>query len=447
MCPSGAELRDCLGDPRSPLGCDERMIIHMRDPALMIILSIFSLLGCSHPAVNSDIRPDGGPTSSSSSRLTSGAAASWDEVAAASYLDQRAAWWAGWSVAARDHNTFCVSCHTTVPYVLARPALRKALDESGPSSNEQIILQNVRARVRLWQEVKPYYTDGDYATVRAVESRATESVMNSFVLASFDAQNGQLSSDTVLAFNNMWALQKTTGEQTGSWDWHEFSLRPWESADSPYFGAILAAVAVGTAPSNYSSSPEIQNNLKLLRDYLARNYSRQSLLNHVLLLWASTKLPGLLEPNQRQATIDEALRKQHADGGWSLSSVDWTWRGWGISSLIAGWKKDDGTSQETQSDGCATGIFVFALEQAGVHRENPQIRKGLSWLQQNQDKSGFWPAYSLNKHRNPKSDVGRFMSDAATAFAVLALSDGSARENGSLDTQDPQTSPSVRNYH
>jgi len=168
MCPSGAELRDCLGDPRSPLGCDERMIIHMRDPALMIILSIFSLLGCSHPAVNSDIRPDGGPTSSSSSRLTSGAAASWDEVAAASYLDQRAAWWAGWSVAARDHNTFCVSCHTTVPYGLARPALRKALDESGPSSNEQIILQNVRARVRLWQEVKPYYTDGDYATVRAV---------------------------------------------------------------------------------------------------------------------------------------------------------------------------------------------------------------------------------------------------------------------------------------
>ena len=158
----------------------------------IIILAIFSLLGCSRPAVNPYIGPNQGSTNSSSSRSASGTIALWDEVAAASYLDQRAAWWAGWSVAARDHNTFCVSCHTTVPYVLARPALRKALAESGPSSNEQIILQNVRTRVRLWKEVKPYYTDNDYSTVRADESRATESVMNSFVLANFDAQNGQL---------------------------------------------------------------------------------------------------------------------------------------------------------------------------------------------------------------------------------------------------------------
>jgi hypothetical protein len=228
----------------------------------------------------------------------------------------------------------------------------------------------------------------------------------------------------------MWALQETTGDQKGSWNWHQFDLRPWESADSRYFGAILAAVAVGTAPSNYASSPKIQKNLNLLRDYLARDYSRQSLLNHVLLLWASTKLPGLLQPNEREATINEALRKQHVDGGWSLSSVDWTWRGWGINSLIGLWKKDDWTPQETKSDGCATSIFLFALEHAGVHRENAQIRKGLSWLSRNQDPSeGFWAASSLNKHHDPKSNIGLFMSDAATAFAVLALNDASGQEH------------------
>jgi hypothetical protein len=57
---------------------------------------------------------------------------SWDQKAAAAYLDQRAAWWMEWPKAARDHETFCVSCHTAVPYALSRPALRKSLAETAP---------------------------------------------------------------------------------------------------------------------------------------------------------------------------------------------------------------------------------------------------------------------------------------------------------------------------
>src|SRR5260370_733404 len=69
--------------------------------------------------------------------------APWSGKAAAAYLDGRLAWWTGWAVAARDHETFCVSCHTVAPYAMGRPALRAALHEQAPSPTERKILDNI----------------------------------------------------------------------------------------------------------------------------------------------------------------------------------------------------------------------------------------------------------------------------------------------------------------
>src|SRR5271168_1887065 len=82
-----------------------------------------------------------------------GWAASWSPQDAAAYLDERAQWWMTWPGAARDHETYCVSCHTAVPYALARPALRAALGESAVSSVERSLLANITKRVRLWKEI------------------------------------------------------------------------------------------------------------------------------------------------------------------------------------------------------------------------------------------------------------------------------------------------------
>lgn len=355
---------------------------------------------------------------------------SWDPRAAAVYLDQREDWWMGWPTAARDHQTFCVSCHTAVPYALSRPVLRQTLGETEFSIQERRLLDDVTKRVRLWKEVGPFYSDKGDGAYKTGESRGTEAVLNALILASYDAQNGKLSDDTRAAFNNMWALQETDGDSKGAWPWLQFDLEPWEASDSQYYGAALAAVAVGTAPDNYRSVPAIQHNLMLLREYLDRRYASQSALNRVALLWASSKLPGLVGPARQTSIIAQVLSEQQVDGGWSLPTVAKP-SSWSLDSFLDRWIREDGTTQDRKSDGYATSMMVFALQQAGIPRENVQVQKGLSWLIHNQDKTeGLWRSISPNKRRDPSSGIGHFMSDAATAYAVLALTENQQKESG-----------------
>jgi squalene-hopene/tetraprenyl-beta-curcumene cyclase len=343
---------------------------------------------------------------------------SWDLNAAAAYLDRRQSWWMEWPRAQRDHETVCVSCHTAVPYALSRSALRTALAEQVPSPTERRLLDSVTKRVRLWKEVEPFYKDADRGPYKSVESRGTESVLNALILSSRDAQNSQLSNDARKAFENMWAEQQIAGKQKGAWLWLRFKNEPWEADDSDYFGATLAAVAIGIAPGNYRATPEVQTSLRPLREYLNREFAVQTPINRVLLLWAAAKLPGLLEPDRQKAIIGELLEKQRADGGWSLSS------------LSGGWKRADGTSQETTSDGYATGLITFVLQRAGISPENAELKQGLAWLTANQDKTdGSWAAYSLNKNKENhiSPETALFMNDAATSFAVLSLTAANRR--------------------
>ena len=338
--------------------------------------------------------------------------AAWNPKAAAQYLDSREVWWQGWDRAHKDHGTLCVSCHTQATYAIARPVLRSRSGERAPSAQEQVMLASVEKRVREWKDMQPFYSDAVYGAGKEIESRNAESVLNAFILACYDAPQEHLSERTRIAFDNAWALQSKTGPDAGAWVWQNFDYTPWESKESQYHWAALMALAVGNAPDRYQYDPKIAANLALLRGYLLSHYDEQPLVNKIVAMWAGHYFPGAMTLAQMTAVVDEVDGLQHADGGWSLSQ-------------LGTWKRRDNTPLETRSDGYATGLVVLALEESFVSSNKKEhIARGLAWLEANQDKTtGAWPAWSLNKNRDPKSDAGMFMSDAATSYAVLALAD------------------------
>ena len=272
----------------------------------------------------------------------------WNQPAAAKYLDARELWWQSWAPAQRDHGTSCVSCHTVVPYALSRPALNSSLDEQ-PSAAERTMMERVEKRVNLWNQVDPFYKDASNGPGKSVESRSTESVLNTLILASYDAHQGHLRDVTRKAFNAAWTLQLKDGPAAGAWSWQVFHLAPWESGESQYQGAVFMALAVGMAPDNYRNESSISGNRKSLQSYLSREYAKQPLLNRIVLLWASAKLPGLMPSQERVSLLASILEKQGNDGGWCVAK-------------LGSWQREDHTVLDATSDGYATGLTVLALE-------------------------------------------------------------------------------------
>ncbi len=325
-----------------------------------------------------------------------GLSGDWNPKLAAQYLDSRQKEWFAWPPAKRSGGP-CISCHTGVTYLVARPALRRVLGEAEPTTYETGLVDGLRARVSLGLED---------ALKTAKEPLASQSVGVEAIFAALFLPHEKPASQQ--AWDRLWSMQILDGADKGSWPWFTFNSDPYETSDSGFIGASLAALAISTTPSEYQARPEIKERVAELTTYLRGTIPSQPLHNRLLLLWAAARLPAAVA-DARQSIIDETLKKQQPDGSWTIAA-------------LGPWKEHPAAPPALGASAYATAVAAFGLQQAGVPRSNPKLRKALDWLRARQDPEfGYWAADSMNKRREQGSMPEGFMRDAATAFAVLAL--------------------------
>jgi squalene-hopene/tetraprenyl-beta-curcumene cyclase len=330
----------------------------------------------------------------------------WNPKLAEQYLDSRQQAWVAWPHAL-ESGVACVSCHTGLPYLLARPALRRTLGETGgPTLYEGLLVASMRATVirtdakDLFRGLKGPIVDQVYGA---------QVVLSALVLAMDDAQRGRMSPEAETSFKRMWSLQVHDGDDKGAWHWSDFDLDPWETKDAAYYGAALGALATGIAPEGYQARPDIRENIAAMRTYLHDGLKTQPLHNRLFLLMASAKLRDLLPDADRQAILDEVWKKQQPDGGWTLES-------------LGQWKKRENAPATSGSNSYATAVVAYAVEQVGAGHSDAALSRGLAWLRTHQDQeSGRWNAESMNHPHDAGTMPALFMSDAATGYATAAL--------------------------
>src|SRR5262245_41770295 len=208
---------------------------------------------------------------------------------AAAFLDETAVAWT------RQHR--CGTCHTNYPYLMARPALKGFADSA---------MAEVRG---FFEERVAHWDDPDKSAKPRWDA---EVVATAAALAINDASTtGRLHPLTRRALDRTWTLQKPGG----GFDWLKCDWPPYEHDD--YYGAIVAALGAGHAPEGYAQSPAAQEGLARLRRYFAAN-PPPDLHHATILLWASTRLDGLMTEEQRSTTIARLRALQRPDGGWNL---------------------------------------------------------------------------------------------------------------------------------
>lgn len=314
--------------------------------------------------------PEGLPTIRSDEPL----AAEFSALKAAEYLDRSALNWV--------KTKKCATCHTNLFYMAARPALHGTLPDSG--------------------ELRSFYED--YLKVRWKTKPPAESqgywpiVVGTGLMLNDLQTTGELTDVSRSVLDLLWTVQRSDG----GWKWPHCDYAPIEIDD--HYGVTLAVLTIGIAPGRYAETPQSRAGLEKLRSYLINNPPK-SLHHQAMIAWCSVRLEGIASPEERQQTLKQLLALQLPDGGWSTSS------------FLTDWKiRSDGQPLETTTgDGYGTGFVIVVARELGVPADDPRLQRGIAWLKSHQRESGKWFT------RSPVHECGNLISNAGSAFAILAL--------------------------
>ena len=295
---------------------------------------------------------------------------------AARYLDNASLNW--------QKSRNCATCHTNMPYLMARPALGPALKDSG--------------EVRSFFE--SYYL-ARWEKGRKAPQKPYRPVVVGAALAFNDAQTtGTLSDTTRKTLDLMW----TTQNEKGAWNWAKCGWAPMEIDD--HYGVTLAALAAGVAPDNYAETEAAKAGLAKARKYLAA-HPLPSLHHRIMIAWASLRIEGLMKKQERDKTLQDMLSKQLEDGGWSTPGFLADWKAF---------KRKDGKPHDPlTADAYGTGLALVFAREMGLPSKDPRLQKGVAWLKSNQRESGKWFT------RSPSKDSKNYFTNIGSAFAVLGL--------------------------
>ncbi len=295
---------------------------------------------------------------------------------AARYLDNASLNW--------QKNRKCATCHTNMPYLMARPALAGAMKDSG--------------EVRDFFEA--YYL-ARWEQGKKTPQKPYRPVVVGAALAFNDAQTtGTLSDTTRKTLDLMW----TTQGKNGAWNWAKCGWAPMEIDD--HYGVTLAALAAGIAPDNYAETAVARAGLEKVRKYLG-NQPAPSLHHRIMIAWASLRIGNLMEKQEREEVLQEMLSKQLVNGGWATPA------------FLADWKafkrKDRKPHDPHTADAYGTGLALVVAREMGMSAKDLRLQKGVAWLKSNQRESGKWFT------RSPTKDSKNYFTNIGCAFAVLGL--------------------------